>query len=551
MRHTPVLQSDAGTGAPERVSREISMHADLILTHGRIYTVDKMDSIASALAVRGGRVEAVGSNEDMLLLARAGTKVVDLGGRAVLPGLNDAHLHLLSFGQSLREVDLKSAATVEDAIRMIAAATGTATPGEWISGSGWDLHRFGRLPTREELDHVSPHNPVLMASRDLHSLWVNSLALQAAGISAETPDPDDGEIVRETSSGEPSGILREAARAAVFRAVPPPSPEDVRVYVRTAAEVALSKGLTSLQTFESAETFEAAQVLARSGQLGVRLCCHLWKDGLDQAIDLGLRSGFGDEQVRVGHLKLFLDGALGSRTALMLEPYTGTQDRGIQTLSRNEFLGYVVRAAEAGIATAVHAIGDAANRIAIEVFEETARVWKTAGLRQRIEHVQLLAPGDAERLGRLGVIASMQPIHATSDWEVAERHWAGRTSTAYAWRSVLDSGAPLAFGSDCPVEPIDPLLGLYAAITRRNSAGLPEGGWHPEQTLSPFEALRAYTIGPAYATGEEQAKGSLETGKFADFVVLSRDPFEEEPETLLETGVDATVVGGRVLFGSL
>ncbi len=527
------------------------MSADLVLRNARIYTVDGRNPFAEAMAIRDGRILAIGRAADIDPLVGPDSRLVDLGDRTIIPGLIDAHLHLLSFGLTLTQVDLQGATSVEEALGLVGAAMQRSKPDEWIQGTGWDRNLFGRLPTRHELDRVAPDNPVLLASKDLHALWVNSRALEMAGIGPESEDPPDGEIVRDPTNGLPAGVLREGARAPLFRAVPAPSDVQCETAVAAALRIAASKGLTGLQSFEDTATFRALQGLRSRRQLNVRVCCHIWKDGLDPAIELGLRTGFGDEWLRLGHLKLFLDGALGSQTALMLEPYSGSEYTGIQTMSREEFHSLVLKAAEAGIATAVHAIGDAANRFALDVYAETAAVWRAAGLRQRIEHVQLLGPGDAQRLGRLGIIASMQPSHATADWQVAEKHWAGRTERAYAWRTVVDTGAPLAFGSDCPVEQIDPMLGLYAAVTRQTRDGLPEGGWRPEQRLTLFEALEAYTLGAAYASGEESIKGSLEAGKLADFVLLSRDPFAGPPDLLLETQIEATVVGGNVAYGEL
>jgi predicted amidohydrolase YtcJ len=530
---------------------EVPVQTDLVLTNGRIYTVDERNPVADAMAVRGSHILAVGRASDVESLAGPGTKRVNLRGRTVIPGLIDSHLHLLSFGLTLSEVSLQAAASVEEAVDLVRDAAGRTEPGDWIRGTGWDRNLFGRLPTSSVLDSVAPETPVILASKDLHSLWVNSKALRMAGIGPQTADPADGEIVRDPITGEPSGVLKEGARAPIFAAVPKPSAQQRRTALSEALRIAAASGLTGLQTFEDVDTFETLQSLNLLGQLRLRVCCHLWKDALDHAIAIGVRSGFGDEWLRLGHLKLFLDGALGSQTALMMAPYAGSNSRGIQSLTQDEFRGIVLRAARSGIGTAVHAIGDAANRIALDVYEETAATWRSCGVRQRIEHVQLLAPGDERRLGKLGVVASMQPSHATSDWQVADRHWAGRTSQAYAWRSILQSGAPLAFGSDCPVEPIAPLPGLYAAVTRMTAEGLPEGGWHPEQRLTPVEALRAYTLGSAFAGGQESITGSLEAGKLADFVVLSRDPFNGPPELFLAVGVEATVVGGAVVHGDL
>jgi len=525
--------------------------ADLILVNCRAYTVEDDNPLAEAIAVRDGRILAVGRSGDVLPTAGPGTRVVDLGGRAVIPGLIDAHLHLLSFALSLGRVDLAGASSLEEALARVRAGAAGLRPGEWVLGGGWDKNLWGRLPHRRDLDAVAPANPVLLASKDYHSQWASSLALELAGVRPETASPPGGEILRDPATGELTGILQENAGRLVARAVPPPSPERCDAALLQALGIAASAGLTGLQTFEGPEVLAALQRLRARGALDLRVCCHLRRESLADAARLGLRTGFGDEWLRLGHLKLFLDGALGSQTAYMLEPYSGSVSRGIQVLTREELRELVGVAIEAGLAPAVHAIGDAANRLALDVFEETAPAWRRAGLRPRIEHVQLVDAADAGRLGRLGVVASMQPSHATSDWPVAERHWAGRTGLAYAWRTLLDTGAVLAFGSDCPVEPIDPLPGLYAAVTRQTAAGQPAGGWHPEQRLTPTEALRAYTLGSACASGEESIKGSLAVGKLADFVVLSTDPLAGTPEAFLQAKVEATAVGGRVVYGEL
>lgn len=527
------------------------MAADLVATNGRVYVMDAADTVAEAVAVRCGRVLATGTSAEIESLTGPGTKVVDLGGRAIIPGLIDAHLHLLSFGTSLRSVDLRGVATIEEAVARVREAVLRVPPGAWVQGSGWDRNLFGRLPDRLELDSVSPANPVALASRDLHALWTNSRALEAARITAETEDPPNGEIVRAPADGEPTGVLKESARAVMYDAIPRPTAEEAAQAILEASNAAASKGLTSVQTFESEDSFRSLQQILERSDLPVRVCSHLWKDGLEHAVALGLQTGFGDDRLRIGNLKLFLDGALGSHTALMLEPYEGTSNFGIQMMTRQEISSTVIRAARASIAVAVHAIGDAANRLAIDVFEETEQEWRPRGLRQRIEHVQLLTDGDAARLASLGLIASMQPIHATSDWQVADKYWGARTRLGYAWRTIANAGARLAFGSDCPVESIDPFMGLHAAATRQTAEGAPRGGWRPEQRLEPLQALRAYTVGAAYASGEEKKKGSLEADKLADFVILSIDPFSGPPDLLLRTRVEATVLGGTVVYGEL
>ena len=526
------------------------MPADLLIQDARIHTLAPGEAApAEALAIQDGRVLGVGRAADLEPLVGPGTRRLSLGGRTVVPGLNDAHLHLVAFALSLRRVNLVGVPTLAAGLEKVRAAVERAAPDDWILGNGWDKNLWGGLPTRTDLDRVAPRNPVCLSSRDLHVEWANTRALELAGVGRETPSPAGGEIVRD-ADGEPTGILRENAGDLVTGAVPRPTSEQVEAALLEALPVAASLGLTSVQTFEAETTLSALQRLRERGGLSLRVCCHLWKDGLQHARALGLRTGFGDEWLRLGHLKLFLDGALGSQTAHMLEPYAGTTSLGIETLGRQELVDLIREAAEGGIAVATHAIGDAANRKALDAFAETLPAWRPAGLRPRIEHVQLLHPADARRLGELGIVASMQPIHATSDWPVAERYWGERASLAYAWRTVRDSGAVLAFGSDCPVEPLDPWLGLHAAVTRERADGQPRGGWHPEQRLDARAALAAYTVGAAYASGEERLKGSLAPGRLADLVVLARDPLES-PEGFLGMGVEATVVGGEVVYGAL
>ncbi len=527
------------------------MPADFIITNARIYSAEEKVPTAEAMAVRDGRILAVGRMGDVQALAGPGTRLVDLGDRAVIPGLIDAHVHLLSFALGLNRAKLSGAVSLEEALGRVRLAVERAEPGEWVLGNGWDKNSWGRLPNRWDLDAVSPSHPVFLVSKDMHTGWANSMALGLAGVGRDTPNPTGGEIVRDPESGEPTGLLRESATRPVFEAVPEPSAERCEAALAEALRIAVSKGLTGIQIPEGPRTFATLQQLKARGDLPLRLYCHLQREYLQDAVRLGVRTGFGDEWLRLGHLKLFLDGALGSQTAHMLEPYDGTENRGIETLSREDLADLVSTAAAAGIAPAIHAIGDAANRIALDVLEATARLWRRAGLRPRIEHVQLLHLADAHRLGELGVVASMQPVHQPSDWRVADRFWGERSRLSYAWRTVLDSGAILAFGSDCPVEPIDPMLGLHAAVTRQTIEGLPPGGWYPEQRLAPLEALRAFTFGPAYASGEESIKGTLAAGKLADFVVLSQDPMSGPPELFLQVSVDATLVGGRVVYGDL
>lgn len=537
--------------------------ADLVVTNARVYTVDDSNPIAESLAVRDGRLVAVGRDVDIEPLAGPGTGVVDLKGKVVVPGLIDAHVHLLEYALRLHRVQLAEASSLDDALVRVRAAAMLVKPGEWVLGGGFDSNQWGRLPNRWDLDPVAPSNPVLLASKDMHSAWVNSMALKMAGIDRNTLNPAGGEILRDAVSGEPTGILREMAVRVVAvhagllgqisgsTAVGFDAKEN-ETALKAALDIAASKGLTGMHLPEGPRSFAALQRLHARGSLTLRILIHIQRENLSDALRLGLQTGFGNKWLRVGYLKLFLDGALGSQTDHTSNPHLESAGCGIETMSREELREVVVGGLEGGIAPAIHAIGDAANRKALDILEETSSIWKPLGLRPRIEHAQLLHPDDAGRLGRLGVVASMQPSHQPSDWVVADRYWGPkRTPMAYAWRTVLESGAVLAFGSDCPVEPIDPLPGLYAAVTRQTFDGQPKGGWHPEQRLTPLEALRAYTLGPAYASGEEEEKGSLTPGKHADFVVLSDDPFSGPPELFLRTELLATVVGGRIIYGEL
>ncbi len=527
------------------------MPADTIISNARIYIGEEQSPMAEALAIRDGRIIAAGRDAEVAALAGPGTRRVDLAGRTVIPGLIDAHVHLLSFALGLNRVKLMDAASLEEALGRLRRAVDRARPGEWVLGEGWDKNLWGRLPTRWDLDAIAPSTPVFAVSKDMHSGWANSLALQMSGVVAGSPDPVGGEIVRDPQTGEPTGLLRESAVAPLYAAVPPPTEEQCEAALAEAMSIAASRGLTGIQIPEGPETFGALQRLRAKGLLPLRLLCHIRRERLDDALRLGVRSGFGDEWLRIGHVKLFLDGALGSQTAHMLEPYEGSESRGIETLPREELRELVTKAARGGIVPAIHAIGDAANRVALDVLEETAPLWRGAALPPRIEHVQLLHPADARRLGQLGVVASMQPTHQPSDWIVADRYWGVRNRYAYAWRTVLDSGAVLAFGSDCPVESIDPMLGLHAAVTRQTPDGQPSGGWYAEERVTPQEALRAFTLGPAHAGGEAAIKGSLAPGKVADFVVLEQDPFSGPAELFLQTAIQATVVGGQVVYGEL
>ena len=534
--------------------------ADLVFYNGRVRTFAAEIPAASALAVRGDRVLAVGSDEEMLALRGPRTRLVDLKGRLVLPGFVDAHIHFAWWALRRQQLDLTAAATPQDALMRVHERAQQVAPGTWIVGGGFDRNLWpgGAWPTCQMLDAVAPAHPVMLHSKDYHSLWVNSLALQLAGVDATTPDPPGGRIVRDETTGEPTGILSESAAELIARAAPPPTVDQVAAAVREVQPLAWAAGLTGIHEINDTDemtALRAFQALRRAGELGLRVVQNIPAALLETYARAGIESGFGDEWIRIGGVKFFMDGALGSRTAAMLQPYEGEPDnRGVTVIEPEEMRERARLASRAGLSLSVHAIGDRANRAILDVLAEVRREERAAGrrpLRHRIEHVQVLHPDDLPRLAQLDVIASMQPIHAVSDMAMAEQHWGPeRCRWAYAWRSLLATGARLAFGSDAPVEEFDVLAGIHAAVTRRRRDGAPGAeGWQPQERISAEEAARAYTIGAAYAAGEEQIKGTLASGKLADLVVLSHDILSCPAEEILSARVEMTVVGGQIRYG--
>ncbi len=529
----------------------MTAHPVTLFTGLHAYTLDPERPVVDALAVAGEWILAAGPAAE-LEAAFPRARRVDLGGRTVLPGLIDSHVHLLAYGLQMRRLDLRQTQSLAAAVRMVAAAAAAAAPGSWVLGGGWDRNRWaeGRWPTRDDLDAVSAGHPVALASRDGHLLWVNSAALEWAGIGPGTPDPPGGVIVRD-AAGRPTGLLKEEARAAVQAAVDRPDPATLRAALEEATAAAHRMGLVGVHSMVRdgpwPEAFAVLQSARREGTLRLRVWITIPLSHLEVAAALGMRTGLGDHWLRTGGVKIYADGTLGSQTASMLEPFEGQPDnRGIAIHNAAALRELVGRAVAAGLWPTVHAIGDRANREVLEAFAAHREAARRAGVRFRLEHVQLLHPDDLPRLAQLGVVASMQPIHCTSDRDIADRYWGARSRTAYAWRSLRQRGTVLAFGSDAPVETLDPWQGLYAAVTRRRPDD-PRPAWHPQETLTVEEALRAYTLGPAYASGEEVSRGTLAPGRLADFIVIDRDVLVEaaaDPAALLETRVLATVIGG-------
>jgi predicted amidohydrolase YtcJ len=546
------------------------VHATLVIRNGLIHTLDPAHPRATALAAFGEQILAL---DDVDHLIGPETLVLDLGGRTAVPGLIDAHVHLLWFGETLGQVDLSGAGSIEEAAQRAARHR---PDGEWVRGWGYDPNVWPRWPTRHDLDRLLPDRPAALWSHDLHSLWVNSAALRRAGVTRDTPTPEGGHIF-EDENGEPTGVLQERAANLVLDAIGPLSAEACDAATRRAVRKTNESGLVGVHTKEGAAARASVQRLREEGDLTLRVYAHLAREELDDAIALGLRTGIGDDWVRLGGLKLFADGALGSQTALMIEPFAGGDNRGVEVLTPEQLADFAERACSNGIALTIHAIGDLANRRVLDALEvarraeaRSRRALATAGgrreereegtaspppwrmaehprlLRHRIEHAQHLAPADIHRFN--GIVASVQPIHATSDMHTADRYLDSRTATSFAWQTLKDAGAHLAFGTDAPVEPIDPIKTIHAAVTRRRADGSPgPDGWHPEQRLTAAESLHAYTLGSAYAAGEEARKGSLLPGKLADVTILSADPLAVRPDELLGLEVEATIVGGRIV----
>jgi hypothetical protein len=482
---------------------------------------------------------------------REGAKNVermDMGGRALVPGLTDAHIHLMQYATGLQKVDCETP-TLAECLQRVAARAKSVPPGSWILGHGWNQNEWGgEFPSAPDLDTAAPDGPVYLTHKSLHSAWVNSAALRAAGISSETPNPAGGTIGRD-AHGNPTGMLFESAVHLVSRWVPEPSIERIAQAIHEAQPALWRMGLTGMHDFDPRSCFSALQLLRGRDELGLRVIKSIPLDDLQYAIGVGLRTGFGDDFLRIGPVKAFADGALGPRTAAMFQSYEGEKDAyGMLMLDAEELFERGRPAVENGLSLAVHAIGDRANHEVLNAFEQLGKIGRPAGspLRFRIEHVQLLHPQDISRLAGLGVIASMQPIHATSDMLMADRYWGGRSALSYAWRTQLEQGATLAFGSDAPVESPNPFWGIHAAVTRRRGDGSPGlDGWYPAQRLIVNEALQAYTVGAAYAGGVEDRLGRLAPRYLADLLVLDVNPFTCDPAQLREIHPLATMLAGE------
>ncbi len=525
---------------------------DHILYNGDIYTQNPQQPHASALAISGERIVAVGTDDLIRPLATANTTQTNLNGRRVLPGLTDAHLHWHAYSRKLRAVDLVDVPTKAEALRRVAERAAITPKGEWIFGIGWrkDIWEGNQFPTADDLDAIVPDHLIYLVDRSGHAAWVNGLALQKAGLNTETSDPAGGGFVRD-ASGQPTGVLLEApAMRYVAELMPTETAPIIAEWMQDAQQQALKMGLTGFHDFDRPVCLEALQLLREAGNLHLRVVKQINVPYIEHAYQLGIRSGFGDQWLRIGGLKIFSDGALGPQTALMVEPYADSDNYGIAVTDKEEMHELVSKASRHGFFSTIHAIGDRAVHDVLEVFEAVRAQEAEAGIlrssrRHRIEHVQITLADDAPRLAHLDIIASMQPIHATSDYEMVDRYWGQRGIHSYALRTQLAVGAHLALGSDAPLDDINPWAGLHAAITRRRADGSPSPeGWYPSQKLTLQEALHGYTQGPAYAAQQEYQLGMLAPTYFADLIVLDRDLFKLDPMDILDVNVLGTMVGG-------
>jgi predicted amidohydrolase YtcJ len=532
-----------------------SSNADLLLLNAHVVTMNEKQPSAQAIAIRGGRILWVGNTEEAERLYPRPAHAMDLHGATVLPGIIDAHAHLINLGQSLVRLNLKDIPTEKEIIQRVKQRAASTAPDEWILGWGWDEGKWAsHYPTKETLSAATPNNPVFLVGLHTFAAWANQRALELADIDKNTKDPENGKIVRDEKTREPTGILLNSAQDLVARHIPPMTLAQTKRAMQLAASECVRNGLTSVDEARVTPLMvQAFHELVRDGQMPLRVYAML--DGADKdLVERWLKRGpeiDPHHQLTVRAFKLFADGALGSRGAALLEPYSDApQTRGIMTTPESEVYSLTRRALEAGFQVCTHAIGDAANRAVLNAYEQAEKEVPDAhDPRLRIEHAQVLAPEDIPRFAKLGVIASMQPTHCTSDMAWAEQRLGPeRVKYAYAWRSVKDSGAHLPLSSDFPGETLNPFYGIYAAITRQDPQGNPPGGWHPEQRLTREEALRGYTLEAAYGEFQENNKGSLEKGKLADLTVVSKDITKIPPAEILSVQVLKTFVGGKVVY---
>jgi len=528
---------------------------DLVILNASNHTMDDARPAAGAVAILGNRIAALGSTAEIRALGGPRTRVIDAAGKLVLPGFNDSHTHFLMGGFSLASIDLRDAASPEEMARRVKEYARNVPKGRWILGGDWDHEKWpgAPLPTRQMIDAVTPDHPVLLRRLDGHMALANSVALKLAGITKETKDPPGGLIVRDPKSSEPTGILKDSASDGMDRVVPDKTFEEKHAAARAATEHAAQVGVTSLTDMSADADVGLYQYMLERGELKTRIYAVRSIMSWEALGRTGVRAAFGSDRLRIGGLKGFADGSLGSTTALFYEPYNDAPDtRGLlfdQMLPEGAMLKRVEGGDKLGLQVMIHAIGDEANARILDIYRQVAQQNGPRDRRFRIEHAQHLRASDIPRFGQQKVIASMQPYHAADDGRWCEKRiGAERSKGTYAFRTLLDTGAVLAFGSDWTVAPLNPLLGLKAAVTRQTLDGKHPEGWIPQQKLTLDEAVRAYTVGSAYAEFAEQVKGTLSPGKLADLVMLDRDLYQIDPADIDKARVVLTVMDGQIVW---
>jgi len=541
----------------------MQIHPDLILYNARVLTQDAAKPRAQAVAIHQGNILAVGDNLTILALRDANTRTINCDGKTLLPGLCDAHIHFGEYSLLLTSLPLAKARSRGEMYAMVAERAAITPPGEWIAAQGWNESWWGEsiFPSAKELDAVAPNNPVLLYRADMHSAVANSAALRIGGITRETQDPPMGVIDRD-SDGNPTGMLKEHASKLVDRHIPSATLAEHVAATRDGIKALHKLGITAVHdnrigsansaaTDEGVIMLQVYQILRDEGALGLRVNCNIAAHNLDHVVGLGVRSGLGDDNLRIGHIKLFSDGSLGSRTAWMIEPFARQPDEseenyGVIVTETEKVAELTRRALEAGFSMSIHAIGDRANREVLDVFEEATATWGAPRIPHRIEHVQMLHPDDWGRLAALNVSASVQPIHALDDMDTADLLLGERASECYAFKSLLDAGTRLAFGSDAPVADPNPWIGIHAAVVRQRPERADRLAWHGEQRISLEDALRAYTLSAAESAGWQDVIGSITPGKRADLVLASENL--EALSSFDQVRAAMTIFNGEVVF---
>lgn len=524
---------------------------DIAILSATVLTGNPNRPRVEALGIANNRIVIVGSNEAVKERITDNTQVFEMPGRLITPGLVDAHLHFLSFGMSLKWVNLRNLPSLEACREKIREAVSEHKPGEWIIGRGWNQNQWEdpTEPILKDLDDLTPQNPAMMVRACGHCIWINSLALQAAGIDKNTPEPPGGQIDRDPDTGAPNGLLREA-RNLIEAHIPPPSLEARKTAILKAQEEALRFGLTGVHSCERLEQWEAMEALDKEGLLKIRVHHLLPPEEIETAFDRGILTDYKSEHLWFGHVKFFADGSLGAGTALLHSPYSDAPEDacGIACSTKEELQEKTELAYRYGKDVAIHAIGDLAVTNSLEAIA-AARKKYSGARRDRIEHVQLVRSQDFDMFKDMDVVASVQPVFLPTDWRPAEKLWgAERCENAYAWKTIQAAGIRHQFGSDCPVEPIRPMLGIQAAVTRQGTDGSPAGGWCPDQKLSLEETIEGFTKTAAWTARKEAELGSIESGKKADLTVFGQDLFNTPPETWHEVDVEMTVVNGEIVY---